>query len=110
MGLYISYAVAIASILHARCSNQPGFQLADEWNWGGAGVYINVFALVYTLYIIVFLPFPSTVPVTAANMNYCGPVMGAVFVVAYGLWLLRAREHWAGPNLSIRDHVLANSG
>lgn len=108
LSLYISYAIAIMSMLYARWSNS-NLELG-EWNWGRAGPYINVFALVYTLYIIVFLPFPSTLPVTATNMNYCGPVMVAVFVIAYGLWFLRARKHWAGPNLTILDFIITSSG
>lgn len=96
------------SILYARWAN-PNLEFG-EWNWGKAGPYINVFALVYTFWIIIFLPFPSTLPVTASNMNYCGPVMVFVFTVALGLWIFRARKHWTGPNLTIRDFVLANCG
>lgn len=108
LSLYLSYAIAIMSILYARWSS-PNLELG-EWNWGKAGPFINVFALIYTVWMIIFLPFPSTLPVTAANMNYCGPVMGAVLVVAFGLWYVRARKHWEGPNLTILDYILANSG
>ncbi|CAM1503633.1 Fc.00g012240.m01.CDS01 [Cosmosporella sp. VM-42] len=107
MALYISYAIAISSILYCRFS--PNQLKLGEWNLGRYGVYINSFALIYTLYIIIFLPFPSTLPVTAANMNYCGPVMGFVLAVAIALWFLRAKKHWAGPNLSILDFIIANS-
>jgi choline transport protein len=107
MALYISYAIAIASILYARWSS-ASLKLG-EWNLGRYGVFINVFALIYTLYVIIFLPFPTTLPVTAANMNYCGPVMLFVLGVAVALWFLRARKHWAGPNLTILDFVIAKS-
>ncbi|KAH8714675.1 amino acid/polyamine transporter I [Ilyonectria robusta] len=107
MALYISYAIAISSILYARF-NSAGLKLG-EWNLGRYGLYVNAFALVYTLYIIVFLPFPSTLPVTAANMNYCGPVMVFVLFVTLALWFLRAKKHWTGPNLTILDFVIANS-
>ena len=106
MALYLSYAVAISSMLYARYS---GTVKLGEWNLGRWGVYFNSFAMVYTLYCIVFLPFPSTLPVTAENMNYCGPVMAFVLAVAIGLWFLRARKHWSGPNLSILEFLMANS-
>jgi choline transport protein len=108
LALYLSYSIAIASMLYARFSATGPLKLG-EWNLGRWGVYVNSFALVYTLYIMIWLPFPMTIPVTAANMNYCGPVMVFVLVVAIGLWFLRARKHWAGPNLTILEFVLANS-
>ncbi|KAF7561260.1 hypothetical protein G7046_g2888 [Stylonectria norvegica] len=107
LALYLSYAIAISSILYARYM-ADGVKLG-EWNLGRYGAYINSFALVYTLYMMVFLPFPSTIPVTAANMNYCGPVMVAVLVIAVGAWYLRAKKRWAGPNLTILDFIIANA-
>ncbi|KAM5344334.1 hypothetical protein ACJ41O_012871 [Fusarium nematophilum] len=107
MALYISYAIAISSMLYARFT--AGGIKFGEWNLGRYGLYINAFALVYTLYVIIFLPFPSALPVDATSMNYCGPVMGLVLAIAIGLWFLRARKHWTGPNLTILDYVIANS-
>jgi choline transport protein len=107
LALYISYAIAIASIIYVRMSSSA-FKLG-EWNLGRFGFAINVFALVYTLYVIIFLPFPSTLPVTATNMNYCGPVMVAVLAIAVGLWFTGARKNWKGPNLTILEFVVANA-
>lgn len=107
MALYFSYAIALASVLYARYST-GGLKLG-EWNLGRYGAYVNSFALVYTLYVIVFLPFPSTLPVDASNMNYCGPILLFVFAVAIFLWFYRARKYWEGPNLTILDFVIAKS-
>ncbi|KAK1640784.1 amino acid permease [Colletotrichum phormii] len=107
LALYLSYAIAISSMLYARLSSKGGIELG-EWNLGRFGLYINSFALVYTLYVIVFLPFPSTVPVTAENMNYCGPVMVFVLLVAVGLWFIKGKR-WTGPNLTILDLVMDKS-
>ncbi|KAJ0270652.1 hypothetical protein Brms1b_008505 [Colletotrichum noveboracense] len=108
MALYISYAIAISSMLYARMSKAEGVELG-EWNLGPFGLYINAFALIYTIYVIVFLPFPSTIPVTAENMNYCGPVMVFVLLLAIALWFVRGRKAWTGPNLTILDLVIDNS-
>ncbi|EEU37109.1 uncharacterized protein NECHADRAFT_52275 [Fusarium vanettenii 77-13-4] len=107
LALYISYAIAISSMLYVRFSGNT--IKVGEWNLGGYGIYVNCFALLYTLYVIIFLPFPSTIPVTAENMNYCGPVMVAVLAIAVALWFARARKHWSGPNLTILDFVVANA-
>lgn len=107
IALYISYAIAISSMIYARYS--PGGVELGEWNLGRYGMLVNVYALVHTLYVLIFLPFPSTIPVDATNMNYGGPIMGFVLVVVITLWFLRARKQWKGPNMIILDMVLAKS-
>ncbi|KAK7756439.1 hypothetical protein SLS62_001665 [Diatrype stigma] len=135
LALYLSYAIAIASVLHARLRLRradvpsPSFhpssssssssaamtmkprRLMDdaEWNLGQYGAPVNVFALAYTLYAMVWLPFPSTLPVTASNMNYCGPAMLIVLLVVLVLWFAWARKNWPGPNLTILEFIVVNS-
>lgn len=95
-------------MLYARYSNRGNLKLGD-WNWGRWGVYINIFALVYTVYMSIWLPFPSTLPVTAANMNYSGPILVLVLGIAALLWLTWARNNWSGPNLTIMNFIVATS-
>lgn len=109
LALYASYFIAISSMLYARYSNGKGGLQLGEWNFGRWGPYINVFALVYTLWMSIFLPFPSTLPVTGANMNYCGPVFLFVAIAALVLWVVRAGKHWTGPNITIMDLVMNQS-
>jgi len=52
------------------------------------------------------LPFPNYIPVTAANMNYCGPVFGAIMVGVITLWFIRGRKFWDGPNRAVVELVL----
>lgn len=111
LACYISYAIAVGSMLHARwAARVKGLPMKlGEWNLGRWGVWINAWAMAYTCWTIIFLPFPSTVPVTAANMNYSGPIMGLVLLLAVVLWFARARKHWQGPNIDVIDIVLAKS-
>ena len=108
LALYASYAIAIGSMLYARYTTPGGVQLG-EWNFGRWGLFINWFAMLYTLWMMIFLPFPSTLPVTATNMNYCGLVFVAAVICACVLWLAGGNKHWRGPNTTIIDFVLANS-
>lgn len=108
LALYASYAIAIGSMLYARYNTVGGVQLG-EWNLGRYGQFVNWFAMLYTLWMMVFLPFPSTLAVTGANMNYCGPVFMFVVIAAATLWFVRGSKHWQGPNITIIDFVLANS-
>lgn len=100
--------LTIIGMLYARYSHGSNLKLG-EWNWGRWGVYINVFALVYTAYMSIWLPFPSTLPVTAANMNYSGPILVLMLTVAVLLWLSWARTNWTGPNLTIMNFIVATS-
>jgi len=99
LALYFSYFIAICCMVHARF-RANGVQLG-EWNLGRYGLAVNIFALVYTVWVMIFLPFPNTLPVTAVNMNYCGPIFGAVLLFTLSLWFLRGRKHWPGPNVEI---------
>lgn len=103
LAVYLSYAIVLACVLHARLNGrfEPG-----PWNLGRAGSMINVLGLIYTTYIMIWLPFPNYLPVTAANMNYCGPVFGAIMVGVVTLWFIRGRTFWDGPNRAVAEHVL----
>lgn len=103
LGIYLSYALVLSVALYARLNNSIEFGV---WNFGRAGTLINVFALVYTLYAIVWLPFPNYLPVTASNMNYCGPVFGVVLIGVLTLWFMRGRAKWDGPNRDVIAFVL----
>lgn len=103
---FFSYSVAIACLLYARLA---GNITMGEWNLGKWGVPVNLYALVYSLYIMVFLPFPSVLPVDASSMNYMGPVFGFVLFVVIAWWFLHGRNHWRGPNLTIMEYVMTHS-
>ena len=107
LGLYFSYFIAISCMLYARFNRKDPVQLGG-WNLGRFGPFVNGFALVYTLWMMVFLPFPNTLPVTGSNMNYAGPIFGFVLLFAVSLWVLWARKRWAGPNVEVVEYVIAS--
>jgi hypothetical protein len=57
---------------------------------------INIFALGYTAYVMVFLPFPSTLPVIGTNMNYALPIFTFTFFAALGVWVIWGNRNWKG--------------
>ena len=105
LALYLSYIIILAVVLRARLSPSGSFR-AGEWNLGRWGLPLNVFALVYTLYTMVWLPFPTTLPVSAQSMNYCGPVFVAAMSGVVGAWYVWGRKHWQGPNKKVVEIVL----
>ena len=57
---------------------------------------MNVVALVWTVYLTIWLPFPTTIPVTGTNMNYAGPIYGVVVMAAVMYWLAHGKGRWEG--------------
>ncbi|KAK2611502.1 hypothetical protein N8I77_004836 [Diaporthe amygdali] len=98
--------VWFACLLYSRLAENITM---GEWNMGKWGIPVNTFALIYKLYIIVFLPFPSVLPITASGMNYMGPVSGFVLIVVIAWWFLYGRSRWHGPNLTIMECVMTHS-
>lgn len=95
IALYISYFIPILFLVIRKLQNRhPAYGPFKLGRWG---LPINLFSLVYIIYIIVFLPFPSMRPVTALNMNYAGPLVGAVIVIALGDWFLSGRKRFQVP-------------
>lgn len=110
LALYLSYAIVLGCLLYARCCSGQGDKdkfRPGPWSLGPRlGLVVNVLGLVYTVYVMAWLPLPNYLPVTAANMNYCGPVFGLMLLGATTLWFVRGRAWWAGPNPVVAEFVL----
>ena len=61
------------------------------------GMAVNIYALTYGTFIVVFVPFPPRLPVTALNMNYCAPVFLAVYGLLLVDWVVRGRNRFREP-------------
>jgi amino acid transporter len=88
MALYLSYVLPILFVTIAKIQGDPRVKYGP-WKLGRWGLPINIFAIVYGIFILIWLPFPPYMPVTAMNMNYGGPAMGAVLIwalVDYAFW------------------------
>jgi hypothetical protein len=58
---------------------------------------INLYAIVFGTFVCIFLPFPTTIPVTALNMNYAGPVFLGLCILLLGDWIFRGKKSYTGP-------------
>lgn len=107
LGLYSSYFTAIATMLYRRCWRGEPLELGS-WNLGRWGWLINSYALLHTTWVVIFLPWPTSLPVTPANMNYASPLFAFCVLFALGTWFLYARNSWAGPSVKAVEHVLTS--
>lgn len=91
IGLYISYVMPILFIFLAKIR---GDQIVyGPWKMSRAlGLATNLFAVVYGIFIIIWLPFPPYMPLTAENFNYAGPIIGFVILLAFGDWFVGTGE------------------
>ena len=107
MALTISYGIAIACMLYARWHKGSALTLGT-WNLGRYGPWVNGYALIHSVYVAVFLPFPQTLPVTASNMNYAGPLFVLCVLFACVTWYAWARKNWRGLSTGVIEYVLAS--
>lgn len=114
LGLYTSYIVAIVCLLHARLTGRlgegPSYPVRyGEWKLPRRlATPINLLALVWTVYLSIWLPFPVSLPVTGTNMNYAGPIYVIVVCAATGYWFTWGKARWPGLNQSSIIKVIAH--
>jgi amino acid transporter len=102
LALYVSYLIPISLLVLKRLRKETiDF---GPWHLGNFGLAVNIYALVFGIFIIIFLPFPASVaqPLTTESMNYAGPVFLCVLLLALGDWMIRGRKHYVGPAMDYR--------
>ncbi|OCK78966.1 amino acid transporter [Lepidopterella palustris CBS 459.81] len=95
LALYISYFFPILFIFLRRISSNP--PTYGPFKLGILGIPLNLLALCYIIFIIVWMPFPTILPVTGNNMNYAGPLVGAVILGALCDWVISGRKRFQVP-------------
>lgn len=95
--LYVSYLIPIAMMIIRRLDTSRGPIPFGPWHLGRFGMAINVFSLTFGVFVCIFVPFPTRLPVTAANMNWSGPVFIGVCLLLVVDWTFRARHKFIGP-------------
>ena len=80
ISLALSYVPPILFMLIRKARGQPPEY--GPFNLGRYGVFVNAFAVVYLIFIIIWMPFPQFLPVNKDTMNYAGQLLGAVIIRA----------------------------
>jgi amino acid transporter len=103
LGLYISYLIPLWLLVYKRLT-APADIPKGTFSLGKLGLPMNLLAILFSTYFVIFLPFPPLLPVTGENMQYAGPVLGFVMLFAIGDWIVRGRHRWEGPTVSLRTY------
>lgn len=93
--IVISYTVPIILLIRKRLVHEP--IPFGPWSLGRYGLAINLYGAFFGAFISIFSLFPTTVPVTAENMNYAGPVMLVLIFIAGLDWFVRGKKAFKGP-------------
>ena len=98
LGLYISYFFPIFFLLWRRLSRSQSTPIPwGPFRLGAAGPCVNLGAICYLLFVIVWMPFPTFLPVDSINMNYAGPIVGAVILGALLDWWITGKRRFRIP-------------
>jgi len=93
-GLHVSY---ICPIFFFMIWKIRGKAEMGPFSLGKWGLLINLLSLGYLLYVVMWMPFPTILPVTAANMNYAGPVFLVILFGALLDWAISGRKRFEVP-------------
>ena len=98
LALYISYFFPILFLCWRRLSTSHPTPIPwGPFRLGWAGPVINVAALCYIVFMLIWMPFPAFLPVDSVNMNYAGPITGAVILCAILDWCVSGRKRFQVP-------------
>ncbi|KAI4939916.1 uncharacterized protein J4E92_001203 [Alternaria infectoria] len=98
MGLYLSYFLHILFLFWRRTiSARPVPIPWGPFKLGAVGAYINAGALCYIVFTFVWMPLPTILPVDRFNMNYAGPILGAIVLGAAVDWSWKGRKRFQVP-------------
>jgi amino acid transporter len=101
--LYISYFIPILLLLLRKLAGKhPQY---GPWKLGRWGIPINLVSLLYIVYVLIWIPFPPSRPVTAESMNYSGPLVLAVIGFALLDWFTTGRKRFQVPTGAITYRI-----
>ena len=95
VSLYASYMLPIVLMVKRRLRNdEPCF---GPYTLGRYGLLVNVIAILWGTFAVIFELFPTEMPVTAANMNYASVVFGSAVIFSLATWFLYGGKTFKGP-------------
>lgn len=100
-----SYLAAILPHLRSGRSN-----IVPGWFWmkGLAGYLVNAVSCLYIVAFAVIFCFPSSLPITAANMNYSSLIVGGLSLFVAAFWCWRKDEYRGPQYVQMKTELMEN--
>lgn len=96
LGILSTYKLSIGCLIYRRLTD-PGSLPPARWSLGRFGLPINIFAFLYSGFVMVFACFPAEKPVTLGNANWAPLVWVGVIVVAGVAYGVHGQKHYTPP-------------
>lgn len=100
IALNASYALTHSCALWARATGRYRLDIA-RWNMGRMGVFANVIALGYDLFLIIWLAFPPAAEVDAASLNWGPIIFISVTAIALLFYATFGRHQYRDPSKDV---------
>lgn len=98
LALYISYFFPIFFLFWRRLASKRHPPIAwGPFKLGRVGPFVNIGAMAYITFVLIWMPFPAVLPVDRWNMNYAGPIAGGVIIAAGIDWCINGRKRFSAP-------------
>jgi amino acid permease (GABA permease) len=88
------------------CKMVFGLFKPGPWHLGRWSFFINLYAAAWTTFVSIIFILPTTMPVTAINMNYAVVFFVGILVICYVYWFVRGRKFYVGPRAN--THIASN--
>lgn len=102
ISFYASYTVPILGLLINR---RAVFPEKRYFNMGKIGPVVNIISVSWMTMMVVWLCFPSYVPVELLTMNWSSVVMSGVVFIATVNWFVFAKKRFVSPTERIEDDI-----
>lgn len=101
IALIFTYLLSLSCLIWRRFFGSP--LPASPWTLGRAALPINVIGWCYCVYLVIFLPWPVEVPVTAANFNWAAVMFVGIMFLASLYYVVWGRKVYEGPVVYTRS-------
>ena len=79
---------------------------------GKASIFVNAWAVLWTLFVSIIFILPTVRPVSALTMNYAAAFLALILFFAIIYWYIRGRNFYTGPLIEaiVDENSSQNSG
>ena len=100
LALMFTYLTSLSCIIWRRLFGSP--LPPSPWTLGRFALPINIVGWCYCLYMVIFLPWPVYLPVTAQNFNWAVVMFSGIMILSGIYYIIWARKVYKGPVVFVR--------
>jgi len=110
-GVFNICAIALdwSYIIPILCKMFSSKFVPGPWHMGKAGLYVNAWACIWTLFVTIIFLLPTVRPVTADNMNYACVFLVFILLASAVYWYAGGRTWYTGPLVETEAEIPSDS-